>query len=291
MSDPVDLSRLTVAVTGAARGIGLATVRAFAAAGACVLAGDVDEPALANAIRPSAGSVQPIGLDVTSRPSFAAFLDADKSAREEGAVDVLVNNAGVQHVGTVVDADETAARRQVEVNVFGTLNGMSLALERMLPRGRGQVINIASAAGRSVLPGNGVYSATKAAIIALSEAAHAEARGRGVHVSVLLPGLVDTEMASGTYRPRALSVLTPEAVAHAVLAVARRPRFETWVPVSTGWLFHLTAQLPRPVRDALIRALGIDRTLTDVDWSARSAYERRATLGAPGSITRPKANA
>ncbi len=288
MSELVDLCGLTVAVTGAGRGIGLATVRAFAAAGARVVAGDLDELVLADAVRPLGERVQALWLDVTSRRSFAAFLDAAQNRPGTCGVDVLVNNAGVQHVGAIVDADEAPARRQVEVNVLGTLTGMALALERMLPRGCGHVVNVASAAGRSTLPGNGVYSATKAAIIALSEAAHAEARDSGVRVSVLLPGLVETEMASGTYRPRALSVITPEAVAETVLAVVRRPRFETWVPASTGRLYHITALLPRSARDALTRALGIERTLTDIDWSARAAYEQRAALQPVHNLAGPR---
>ncbi|MDQ2729563.1 MAG: SDR family NAD(P)-dependent oxidoreductase, partial [Actinomycetota bacterium] len=128
---------------------------------------------------------------------------------------------------------------------------------------------------------NGVYSATKAAIIALSEAAHAETTGTGVRVSVILPGLVDTDMAAGAYQPPGLSMVTPETVADAIIAVINRPRFEVWVPASTGWLYRLTALLPRPAGEVLTRALRIDRTLVDVDRAARAGYERRVRAGGP----------
>jgi len=273
----VALSGRTVAITGAARGIGFATARAAANAGAQVVIGDLDTAALAAAAE-QIGRAHPVFLDVTSRESFAAFLDT-AAQHSDGNLDVLINNAGIQHVGALVDATEADVHRQIEVNVGGTLTGLQLALARMVPRGRGHIINVSSAAGRTTLAHDGVYSATKAAIIALSEAADAETSGQGVQVSVILPGLVDTDMAAGAYQPPWLRMIAPEAVAAAILGVITRPRFQVWAPASTGWLYHAAAVLPRSARDTLMRMLRIDRTLIDVDWVVRADYEDRARAG------------
>jgi len=274
----VALPGRTVAITGAARGIGLATARAAANAGAQVVIGDLDTAALTAAAEQIGPRAHPVFLDVTSRESFAAFLDT-AAQQSDGDLDVLINNAGIQHIGALVDATEADVHRQIEVNVGGTLTGLQLALARMVPRGRGHIINISSAAGRTTLAHNGVYSATKAAIIALSEAADAETSGQGVQVSVILPGLVDTDMAAGAYQPPGLRMIAPEAVAAAILGVIARPRFQVWVPASTGWLYHAVAVLPRSARDTLTRMLRIDRTIIDVDWAARADYEHRARSG------------
>jgi len=267
-----------VAITGGARGIGLAVGHAAASAGAQVVIGDLDIEVLADAAGKIGPLAHPVVLDVTNRQSFKAFLGV-AAQQSDGGLDVLVNNAGVQHVGPLVDVEEADFRRQLEVKVAGTLNGLQLALASMLPRRRGHIINVASAAGRTALAHNGVYSSTKAAIISLSEAAHAETTGCGVHISVILPGLVDTDMAAGAYQPPGLGMVGPDAVATAVLGVIQRPRFEVWVPASTGWLYHATALLPRSARERLMRWLRIDRTLVDVDWAKRSDYENLARAG------------
>lgn len=125
------LPRRTVAITGAARGIRFAT-RAAANAGAQVVIGDLDTAALtaAEQIGPRA---HPVFLDVTSRESFAAFLDT-AAQQSDSNLDVLINNAGIQHIGALVDATGADVHRQIEVNVGGTLTGLQLALARMVPR-------------------------------------------------------------------------------------------------------------------------------------------------------------
>jgi short-subunit dehydrogenase len=238
-----------VAVTGAARGIGLATARALAARGARVVAGDLPE------------------LDVTSRASFAAWLDA------AGPIDVLVNNAGVMHVGPFLEESDDWTRRQLDVNVHGVILGMKLALPAMVARGSGHVVNVASAAAKIGVPREAVYAASKHAVLGLTESVRLELRGSGVDLSVVMPGLVRTELAAGTLK--AGLVLKPEDVAHAIVATLERPRFDVYVPRAYAAISALGALLPRRAREAMLRLAGNERATAGTTPGERAAYESR----------------
>src|SRR5438046_1860036 len=155
MGEHKDLSGRVVAITGGARGIGLATARALRAAGARVAIGDIDRDGAITAADGLGPGVLAAGLDVTDRESFADFLALVE--RELGPLDVLVNNAGIMPIGPMVDESDDVARRVFEVNVLGCLTGMKLALPGMLRRGRGHIVNVASAAGKSPVPGGASY--------------------------------------------------------------------------------------------------------------------------------------
>ena len=272
------LSGRVVAVTGGARGIGRATAAALATAGAKVAIGDLDADLAhqtAGALGPEAAAFE---LDVTNRDSFARFL----SATEErfGPLDGLVNNAGIMHVGRFLDEDEATALRQFEVNVHGVLLGMKLALPGMVARGRGSLVNVASIAGKGGFPGIATYTATKHAVVGMSEAVRAELRGTGVDVSVVLPSLVNTELASGTARSLVAPV-EPEVVAMAIVAVLRSGKAEVFVPRAVGVLSALITPLPPFARAALARGLGAERVNMEADLTARAAYEARLARSAP----------
>jgi NADP-dependent 3-hydroxy acid dehydrogenase YdfG len=269
----VNLSGRVVVVTGGGRGIGAAIGRAAAAAGASVALGDIDAhtaEAMAEEIGPAA-SGHP--LDVTDRESFAAFLDAAEGTH--GAVDVLVNNAGVMLLGRFTEEDDRAFRRQVDVNFHGVALGMKLALPRMLERGRGLIVNIASGSSRNPLGGAATYSATKHAVAGLTEAVRSEVRGSGVEVAMILPAPVATDLLSGVPDMPTVPTLTPDQVAEAVVGVIDRPRVITSVPRSLGittWLGHL---LPRPLKDAARRKLGAEDHYLKAPQEHRGAYEER----------------
>ncbi len=256
-----------VAVTGGGRGIGLATARALAARGARVAVGDLDGDLAAQA-----GGALGAALDVTSRESFAAFLQRVES--ELGPIDVLVNNAGVMHVGPFVDEDDAWTRRQFDVNVHGVILGCKLALPAMLARRSGHVVNVASAAAKVGVPREAVYAATKHAVLGLSESLRGELRGTGVDLSVVLPGLVRTDLAAGTLQGS--KVLAPEDVAQAIAGAIERPRFDVYVPRSYRGLPVLAALLPRPAREAFLRAIGVGRNTAGTTAAERAAYEERA---------------
>ncbi|GAA3188443.1 hypothetical protein GCM10020255_086190 [Rhodococcus baikonurensis] len=138
-----------IAITGGARGIGFATASSLVALGAKVAIGDIDE----TTVKQSGADLDVYAgkVDVTDLASFTAFLDDVE--RELGPLDVLVNNAGIMPVGLLVDEPDVVTRRMLDINIYGVINGTKLAAQRMIPRGAGHVINIASLAGETCTPG------------------------------------------------------------------------------------------------------------------------------------------
>src|SRR5262245_52918024 len=162
------LSGKVVAITGGARGIGKATAAALVRKGCRVAIGDLDLDLAERTATELGGGTVALALDVTDRASFAAFLDA--AERELGPVDVVVNNAGIMPVAPLVEEPDDSIRRQIDINLYGVIVGTQLAIERLRPRGSGHIVNIASQAGKGGVPGIATYSATKHAVVGLSEA-------------------------------------------------------------------------------------------------------------------------
>ncbi len=272
-------SGLVIAVTGAARGIGLAIARALAAQGAKVSLGDLDLELARSEAGPLGGHA--CALDVRDPASFAAFLES--TSRTLGPMDVLVNNAGIMPLGPFLEEDPAISDVQIDINLKGVLIGARLALPGMIARGRGHLINIASLAGRFALPGAAVYSATKFAVIGFTEALHRELEGSGVFATVILPSRVSTELVLGTKGGQGVPTVTPEAVAAGVVrALRKRPR-EVTVP---GYLSGAAAWyglLPARLQQWLRRQAGDNRILTSLDHCSRLPYRSRiAALTALG---------
>jgi short-subunit dehydrogenase len=250
-----------VAVTGGTRGIGAAIGADLRRRGAQVVAGDLD---------PGDDALR---LNVADPASFAGFLDEVRS--RHGRIDVLVNNAGVMHVGPFVAEDDAWTRRQIDVNLYGVLVGMKLVLPEMLARGSGHVVNVASMAARLGSRFEATYTATKHAVYGLSDAIRQEIRGQGVAISVVMPGLVRTDLAAGTVEAQGVKVLTPDHVASALAGALARPRFDVYVPREYGVLDRATAPLPRPIRERVLRAAGSERHTASTTAESRAAYEER----------------
>ncbi len=278
-STPRPLSGKVVAITGAARGIGLATARACAARGMKVAIGDLDVAEAERAAAALPGAVA-LPLDVTDRESFESFLD-EVDARL-GPVDVLVNNAGIMPVGPFVDEDHLTATRMIDINVHGVLHGMKLVLPRFLARGAGHLVNIASTAGKAGIPGGATYSGTKHFVVGVSEAVRGELRDTAVEVSCVMPVVVNTELATGLQESRGVKKIEPEDVAGEIVSALEHPRFDVYVPRSMGRVFQVTGALPRPAREAVARAFKADRVLAGADREARRGYELRAAHSEPG---------
>jgi NAD(P)-dependent dehydrogenase (short-subunit alcohol dehydrogenase family) len=262
-----------VAITGGARGIGLATATVLRELGATVAIGDIDRSAVKEA---ASGLGLKVGrrLDVTDRRSFIDFLDNVED--QLGPVDVLVNNAGIIAVGAAVDEADAVTQKVLDVNIFGVILGTKLAAKRMLPRGHGHIVNIASLG--SVLPAEGIatYCATKHAVLGYTDTVRLENRGSGVHFSAILPTLVNTEMIAGVGHGKGIKNAEPEDVARAVAGVIAKPKPRVFVPRSVGVIAGVQRVLPRRLTEATGRAMGTGNVFTsDVDADKRTAYARR----------------
>ncbi|SFL15615.1 SDR family NAD(P)-dependent oxidoreductase [Geodermatophilus ruber] len=221
-------------VTGASSGIGEATAIALAAAGAAVAIGArrrdrLDD--LAAKLRDEGARVLALDLDVTEEQ---ACIDAVRHTREElGGLDVLVNNAGVMLLGTIVGADTEDWRRMIHTNVLGLMYMTHAAVDGMLEQGSGDIVNISSVAGRTARKGAGVYNASKWAVNAFSESLRQEVTARGVRVSLVEPGAVATELSSHITQPEAreasrqmaenMRTLQADDIARAIRYVVTQP--------------------------------------------------------------------
>ncbi|MDN5895209.1 MAG: SDR family NAD(P)-dependent oxidoreductase, partial [Nocardioides sp.] len=203
----------------------------------------------------------------------------DHVIRQHGRVDLLINNAGIMPLSPLVDESDAATDRILGINVRGVITGTKLVAPGMIERGRGHIINVASAVGRLAVAEGATYSASKFAVVGFSEAMRSELKPHGVEVSCILPTVVATDLAAGVTAVRGMKQAQPEHVAAAILRVARKPRFETWVPRHSKALFYASNTLPRRWKDVIGHALGADRALSNVDTAARADYERRARSG------------
>jgi NAD(P)-dependent dehydrogenase (short-subunit alcohol dehydrogenase family) len=265
----------SVAVTGGANGIGRAIAEHFSRAGARVAIGDLDGAAARAAAADLPGAAIGLTLDVSEEASFAAFLDAVEHAH--GPLDVLVNNAGVDWMGRFDQGDNDVSRRELAVNLMGPIVGSRLALQRMLPRHRGHIVNVASSAGRVPQPGSAVYTATKHGVVGLTECLALEYRRSGVRFSLLHPGYIPTAMTTGTTRPsRLMPTGTPDGCAHAVVDAVAHNRFNVFAPPSQAIGIKLGNLLGRAVRDRVLVAMGIGKIADHLDASQRAHYYQRA---------------
>jgi NAD(P)-dependent dehydrogenase (short-subunit alcohol dehydrogenase family) len=278
---PRSLYGRVAVVTGGGRGIGKALALGLASEGCRVAIGDVDSASAEAAAAEIGGDTIGLALDVTDRPGFTAFLD--EVERRLGPIDVLVNNAGIMPVVPLDEEEDATAIRVLEINLHGVIHGTKEAIRRMKPRGTGHIVNIASSAGKSGFPNLATYCASKHGVVGLSEAVRLELRGTGVEVSVVMPGIVETELTTGLVATPAFKSCTPEAVADAIVDALQFARFDVFMPKSIGPTLALTNLIPRRGREALGRALKLDRALREADRGARAAYEARAAASAPAT--------
>jgi NAD(P)-dependent dehydrogenase (short-subunit alcohol dehydrogenase family) len=274
------LNGKVVAITGGARGIGKATATALVRRGCRVAIGDLDLALAEQTAAGLGGGTVALPLDVTDRASFESFLA--ETERQLGPIDAVVNNAGIMPVTPFVEESPESVRRQIDINLHGVITGTQLAIERLRPRGGGWIVNIASQAGKAGIPGIATYSATKHAVVGVSEAVRAELRESGVEVICVMPTVVNTELTSGVGQ-KWVKPVEPEDVADAIVEAMEAPRFDVFVPRSNGGLYKFLQLLPRGWREAIGRAMKVDKLMLEVDHGARRAYEERAAASEPSA--------
>jgi NAD(P)-dependent dehydrogenase (short-subunit alcohol dehydrogenase family) len=240
-----------VLITGCSSGIGHETARHLAGKGWKVYA-TARRPESIEDLR--ADGCETLACDVTDESSMSACVEAVVKA--DGAVGVLVNNAGYSQSGAIETVPMEALRRQFETNVFGLMRMCQLALPGMRDQRWGRIVNVSSMGGKLTFPGGGVYHATKHAVEALSDALRFEVAGFGVDVAVIEPGLIKTGFAEAAVGAMAGELPTEGAYAEFNTAVSR----ET-ASVYEGPLARLGAG-PEAVARKIERAISARRPRT-----------------------------
>ena len=226
-----ELRGKVVLVTGAARGMGKLHAMNFARAGSRVVIADVDEGGLMNAaeeMKAQGMEVYPFTIDISDRA--ACFALAEKVKAEVGTVDVLVNNAAIVKCEFVLDMSEQDLRRMVDVNYLGQVWMMQAFVPDMVERRSGNVVNICSSAGKLAVARMGGYSATKFAMIGVTDAMRPELHKSGVKMTIVNPGYVDTGMFDGASTTTWTSWQDPQRVADVVLEAVRKNQLEVCIP-------------------------------------------------------------
>ncbi|MFP6610293.1 MAG: SDR family NAD(P)-dependent oxidoreductase [Deltaproteobacteria bacterium] len=254
-----NLSGQTALITGAGSGIGRATAELLARRGADLIICDIDEGRVGRA----ADELRALGRKVTARRVDVASAEAMEAFAAEvsadiGSLDILMNNAGVGVAGSLVETPIEDWNWAIGINILGVVNGCRLFVPAMVASGRpGHVINLASAAGYTPVPGLSTYGATKFAVLGLSQALRMELTGTKIGVTAVCPGVINTdivrasrvhgELATEASRQRTIDSYVkrdygPERVARNILKAVGRNR--AVAPVSPeAWLMYYGMRL------------------------------------------------
>ena len=220
-------------VTGASSGIGEAAVRALAVEGAAVVAGARRKDrldGLVEAVTRDGGKAIAVECDVTDEEQAHHLVR--RAVEEFGRIDILVNNAGVMLLSKVEKGRSDEWRQMFDVNVLGLLYATDAAVEAMKRQGSGHIVNVSSVAGRKTRPTGGVYSGTKFAVNAISEALRQELLEDGIRITIVEPGAVATELTDHItdeevregLKQRNIEPLQSEDIANAIAYAVSQPQ-------------------------------------------------------------------
>lgn len=256
----MDLKGRRVLVTGASRGIGEATARAFAAAGATVALVARDAEALDSLATDLGGTFHP--CDLADPAATAALVPTVEASA--GPVDVLVNNAGLAPGGFFPDADAGELEAVYRVNLLSPVQLCRAVLPGMLDRGRGHIVNVSSLAGVAAYPGMAAYASTKAGLTQFTEILALDLKGLPVGTTVVQLGPIPTDMLDHVndyaptrdsfdrgYKLRLIVDIPRERVADAIVDAVRKGRSHIRLPKRAA-AFPLLAEAPRRVSDVLL---------------------------------------
>jgi all-trans-retinol dehydrogenase (NAD+) len=269
-----EFNNKTVLITGAAHGIGKLMAEKIAALGAKLVICDVNAKGLektADEIRQKGTTVFTHAFDISDRQ--AVYTSAEEIISEAGKIDILINNAGVVFTGEILNIPDEMHIKQVEINLMGTLWMIKAFAPDMVKRNEGHIVNIASSAGLLAIPGMGMYSATKHALMGLNEALRNELRNNNskVRISVVCPYLIKTGMFEGMKTPFWQPGLKPEAMADAVINGIQKNRKIIGKP----W----TVFMP-PVVKALFPSVVMD-TIASLSGFYKAVYSCKGFMAQP----------
>jgi NAD(P)-dependent dehydrogenase (short-subunit alcohol dehydrogenase family) len=205
----------TAFITGGASGLGLASARRLLDEGATVALADLHADALrraTEAVGAPAGRVSQHVVDVTDAAAVEAAVAA--AWQQHGAIDVLVNSAGVSHQGSVLDTPIEAWHRVLDINLTGTYLVTQAVARRMVPRRQGRIVMLASISGQQVWSGRAAYCASKGAVLALAKSCAIDLAPYGISVNSVSPGPVETAQTATLHGPvirQAIVQATPMA--------------------------------------------------------------------------------
>jgi len=255
------LANKVVIVTGATAGIGRETAVLLTKSGASVMATGRRNQRLAALETDCAkfsGNIKTIAGDI-GEETFAHRLVAETVAAF-GKLDVLVNNAGVGHKSQLAGMPMADMKRIFDTNVFGLMVTTQAAVTQMKQQGYGQIVNVSSIVGQSPLPNSGAYCASKTAVNFLSRTLRMELKPHNIQVTLIYPGLTDTEFADaklgGKGRNRfGLKGVPAERVGRAILKGIKNERSEIYITPADWLLTHINRLFPRAT-DALLGVVG-----------------------------------
>jgi len=261
----MEIKDKVVLITGGAGGIGRSLAKRFLAGGAKIVLWDVSETALEAAkkkLNAAGGLVFTYALDITDRAQVAAA--AARVRREVGEVDILDNNAGIVVGGDFLTVPEESLSRTTAVNIDAVMWCTRAFLPSMIERGSGHLVMMASAAGLLGVPGMAAYSASKHAVIGLSESLRAELRKkgvRGVGMTIVCPSFVNTGMFDGVKAPLLTPWLEPEALADKIYSAVLCDRLYVREPFMIKLVPALKGLTCTAIVDWMGRALGMDSAM------------------------------
>jgi NAD(P)-dependent dehydrogenase (short-subunit alcohol dehydrogenase family) len=274
--DSARLARGTVAITGAGSGIGQALALLCAARGADLALCDINDQGLAETAeraRSLGSTVLTHRVDVSDDAQMTEFADAAHARFE--SIDLVVNNAGVAVMGGFLDTTVKDWDWLWSVNVRGVVNGCQAFLPTMIEQGRGgHLVNVASVAGLLANPDLGAYSATKFAVVGLSEALRTELRPHRIGVTAVCPGVINTPITRSTQlrgaanteqrRDKVTAIYekrgyTPERVAHNILKAVHRDRAVAPIALEAHLMYGVSRVAPPLARWAAGRMASVGK--------------------------------
>ena len=244
----------SILITGASSGIGAALARRYAKSGATLFLGGRDEVrlgAVATDCRAAGASAETASVEATNRTASARWIAA---ADEAAPLDLVIANAGISAGTGGAGEDAEQVRRIFAVNVEGVANTVLPALDRMLPRGHGQIAIMSSLAGLRGFPGAPAYAASKAAVRVWGESLRAHHARDGIRVSVVCPGFIATPMTAAN-RFRMPFLMDADRAADIIRRGLARDRGRIAFPCRLYASVLLLAALPGPLADPILRRL------------------------------------